>query len=109
VTTAGEITSYPRGDIGDVGLRRGPDGALWFADYDSIGRIAVNGRISRYTNPRMDVLGDLLAGPDGALWFMNVEGDSLWDRADHQRRQDHRVHRPDLRRRSRAQRPHDRP
>jgi virginiamycin B lyase len=47
---------------------QGPDGAMWFTDGVSIGRITTAGAITKYTtvgNPG----GSIIVGPDGALWF----------------------------------------
>ena len=53
----------------------GPDGALWFTNYDpqsnSIGRITTTGTVTNYTDPGIRNPVGIVAGPDGALWFTN--------------------------------------
>lgn len=56
----------------------GPDGALWFAGMDKIGRITTGGEITEFLIPvsasaRPVFPFDMTSGPDGALWF-NVAG-----------------------------------
>ena len=45
----------------------GPDGALWFANRGSVGRITVDGAISRHVTNAGAI--SMAVGPDGALWF----------------------------------------
>ncbi|WP_406141671.1 hypothetical protein [Streptomyces sp. NBC_01089] len=53
----------------------GPDGALWFAETNAIGRIAPSGTISTYrTTAKMKYLQSIIAGPDHALWFTSSTG-----------------------------------
>jgi hypothetical protein len=56
-------------------LTAGPDGNLWFATRQAIGRITPTGTISEY--PISNVVGDistLTVGPDGNLWFSEGRG-----------------------------------
>jgi len=55
--------SYPGG------ITVGPDGALWFSQVFSIGRITTAGTITEYDTPGGTTTGDVCTGPDGALWF----------------------------------------
>ena len=56
-------------------IAAGPDGALWFTNYDyptggnSIGRITTSGSVTTYTGSGIDDPLYIAAGPDGALWF----------------------------------------
>ena len=51
----------------------GPDGALWFTNYNSIGRITTSGVVTNYTDPTISDPEGIVAGPDGALWFTNFQ------------------------------------
>lgn len=55
------------------GIAAGPDGALWFTEYNSdrIGRITTAGVITEYAIPGSGPYG-ITAGPDGALWFTEM-------------------------------------
>src|SRR5215472_2990009 len=44
---AGQVTLYP--GVSPVGITAGPDGALWFTSFSSIGRITTAGRVTRFT------------------------------------------------------------
>lgn len=62
-----------------VSITTGPDGALWFTQYESnkIGRITTAGVITEYptSSPVLNVnVYDITAGPDGALWFTEQLG-----------------------------------
>ncbi|HSH61366.1 MAG TPA: DNRLRE domain-containing protein [Acidimicrobiales bacterium] len=58
------------------GLTTGPDGALWFGNEDSIGRITTAGVVSIYPLPNMSSACGITTGPDGALWFTSVHENS---------------------------------
>jgi virginiamycin B lyase len=59
------------------GIAAGPDGALWFTEYqgNKIGRISTDGSIEEYPLPTPEAgpFG-ITAGPDGALWFAEEAG-----------------------------------
>ena len=91
---------------------RGPDGNLWFTEFDSpgrIGRITPAGVVTEFTGgitPGFSANSAPLAitaGPDGNLWFTEYSGRA--DRADHAGRGRHRVQPPG---RSRARVDHTR-
>jgi virginiamycin B lyase len=73
------ITEYSPGITaasGPNGIAKGPDGAMWFTEYDAdrIGRIAANGSVTEYptSGPALSAGADpsqIVAGPDGNLWF----------------------------------------
>ena len=77
LSTHGKMKRYVvkgNSDLSDIVA--GPDGALWFAEGDAVGRITTAGKITIYgTSPRQMTsvwdLGvqDITVGPDGALWF----------------------------------------
>ena len=56
--------NYPPG-----GIATGPDGALWFTDWSTIGRVTLTGSITQFPLPTTSYIGSITAGPDGALWF----------------------------------------
>jgi len=48
----------------------GPDGALWFAEGSSIGRLTTVGKYTEFPiNVKYADAGGIATGPDGALWF----------------------------------------
>ena len=74
ITPAGQITEYrvPTTLANPRGIAAGPDGNLWFTEYDAhqIGRITPAGQITEYRIPTgtADPFG-IAAGPDGNVWF----------------------------------------
>ena len=71
------LTLYPVGGLtSGSGITVGPDGAVWFTESDTIGRITTSGAITEYAvTVDNNNLGNITAGPDGALWFApNVGG-----------------------------------
>jgi streptogramin lyase len=58
------------------GIAAGPDGALWFTNGKSIGRITTGGKVSVFKHAEIGAWG-IVAGPDGALWFTNPWGNSI--------------------------------
>lgn len=82
ITTSGTITLYktPTANSGPVGITQGPDGAMWFTEWNAsrIGRIDGNGRMTEYPllpssrNPE-----GITTGPDGALWFAEASTDNV--------------------------------
>ena len=74
------VTNYTGTGINDPqDITTGPDGALWFTNYDndSIGRITTGGLVSNFTYPNIDRPAGITAGPDGALWFTNSGNRSI--------------------------------
>ena len=74
------IGEYPLPTSEPQGIADGPDGALWFAEYDSgqIGRITVAGSVNEYAIPTSDSgPKGITAGPDGALWFTEYGGNKI--------------------------------
>jgi virginiamycin B lyase len=54
------------------GITVGPDGAVWFTEFNTIGRVTSAGIITEYPLPlSLAILGlsGIVAGSDGALWF----------------------------------------
>ena len=45
----------------------GPDGAIWFTTYDSIGRMTMGGDVSYFTDSGIDDAMAITAGSDGVL------------------------------------------
>jgi hypothetical protein len=54
----------------------GPDGALWFTNGDSIGRVTTDGTVSTFTSPSISVPRYITATAD-AVWFTNEGNSSL--------------------------------
>ena len=64
-----QTTSYGISAYTIDGITAGPDGALWFTDYDNaIGRITTAGAVTLYPGPTGPSYA-ITTGPDGALWF----------------------------------------
>ena len=55
-----------------AGITAGPDGALWFTNRDSIGRITTGGTVTSFRHASIGDPWGITAGPDGALWFTNI-------------------------------------
>ncbi|HSG13644.1 MAG TPA: hypothetical protein VLA22_07225 [Gaiellaceae bacterium] len=70
-----EITSFSHRGIHPIGITAGPDGALWFTNGDSIGRVTTSGLFRIYEDADIRDATGITTGPDGALWFTN--GDSI--------------------------------
>ncbi|MBV8155370.1 MAG: Virginiamycin B lyase, partial [Candidatus Eremiobacteraeota bacterium] len=63
-----------------VSIAVGPDGALWFTEFDQgkIGRITTDGTIDdHYKLPPFGVSRGITTGPDGALWFTDCENNAI--------------------------------
>ncbi len=79
-TGGGVVTNYTGpGTSHPFGIAAGPDGALWFTNYNnsSIGRITTSGTVTNYTGPGISTPVGIAAGPDGALWFTNDANHSI--------------------------------
>jgi virginiamycin B lyase len=67
------ITSFANSASTPAGITAGADGALWFTNSDSIGRITTKGKVPVYEHPGIDFSRGITVGPDGALWFTNSD------------------------------------
>jgi len=71
VARAATITEFviPTANSGPTGIAAGPDGALWFTEFNGnkVGRITTAGTITEFAAGSR--LQGITAGPDGALWF----------------------------------------
>ena len=74
-------TAVPTANVTPSGMVSGPDGALWFTEYDGnkIGRITTSGQITQYPIPASACCSptNITAGPDGALWFTAFGSDKI--------------------------------
>ncbi len=74
-TTAGKSKSIaiPSGDNTSLdGIGAGPDGNVWFAEVNHIGKVTPAGVITEYaypTQPGTNQYGGVTAGSDGNVWF----------------------------------------
>jgi streptogramin lyase len=73
------FTEFPIPTVssGPFGITAGPDGALWFSEYNAgkIGRITAAGVITEFPIPTTNSQPyGITAGPDGALWFTENGG-----------------------------------
>jgi streptogramin lyase len=75
ITTNGVLTETIVGHTGPYGICTGPDGAIWFTERrfssgkNSIGRLGMDGKLSRYGLAIYSDTSEIVAGPDGGLWF----------------------------------------
>jgi virginiamycin B lyase len=75
VTTAGKIdvVPIPSGDTTSLdGMALGPDGNVWFAEFDHIAKITPSEKITEFPYPAGDSpnqYGGVTAGSDGNVWF----------------------------------------
>jgi streptogramin lyase len=78
----GTITEFvmPQASRQPDGIAAGPDGAMWFTQWNgnAIGRIAMDGSITEYPVPTAEAGPYLIAaGPDGAMWFTEFQGEKI--------------------------------
>ena len=75
VTTGGMAASIhiPSGDSTALdGIARGPDGNVWFTEFNHIGKITPMGKITEFkyvTQPGTNQYGGVTGGSDGNVWF----------------------------------------
>src|SRR5262249_41055367 len=67
------ITFTAPGIRGPTGITAGPDGAMWFTNYASIGRITVGGAVTIFGGGPTTT-SSITTGPDGAAWFTGGAG-----------------------------------
>ena len=79
VRSGGAVSIQAYGIDGPRDVTTGPDGALWFANYENgtIGRITSAGVVTNYTDPGIAAPTSITTGSDGALWFTNSAGNSI--------------------------------
>ena len=71
------------------GIVTGPDGNLWFTDFDAIGRMTTTGVVTMFSTPTLAPYAtDIAVGSDGNLWFTEQVGNS---RPHHPGRRHHRI------------------
>jgi streptogramin lyase len=74
--------SIPTSECSPDGITAGPDGNLWFTEYNSnkIGKVTTSGAFTEYSIPPNPGGGpsDITTGPDGNLWF--TEGGNKVDK-----------------------------
>ena len=107
MTPAGDLTEYDIADtdIGIFGIAAGPDGNVWFTEYNgnNISVITPDGQITRHPIPsRVAHPLGIATGADGNLWFTE---ESRQDRNLHAERADRRA---GARRGSTSREPHAR-
>ena len=83
------ITEYSAGLSAGAGpnvIAKGPDGAMWFSEYQAgkIGRIAADGSITTYPSGQAQLTASaepsgLVAGPDGNIWFTEYGAGKIGD------------------------------
>jgi virginiamycin B lyase len=70
-TGTAQITEFSAGISDPYQCVLGPDGAIWFAEFNTgkVGRIATDGTLLEFTPPTLALLTGITTGPDGAIWF----------------------------------------
>jgi streptogramin lyase len=75
-----EQFTIPTSGSKPLGITPGPDGALWFTEFDAdkIGRVTTAGAFSEFPLPTTNAgpLG-IVAGPDGNLWFTEYNANQI--------------------------------
>jgi hypothetical protein len=71
LTRDGVVTQFDVGEYRIDGITPAPDGSMWFteAPSNSIGKIAIDGTVSRYSAGTFKNPVRITTGPDGNLWF----------------------------------------
>ena len=74
-----EFALPPPVGAGPYGITTGPDGALWFTEYNraAIGRITIDGQITEYALLPTALPTSITTGPDGNLWFTESGTDDI--------------------------------
>jgi virginiamycin B lyase len=70
----------PTANSGPASIVTGPDGALWFTEYNAnqIGRVTTSGAISEYRAPTASAAPNgIAAGADGAVWFAESHANQI--------------------------------
>lgn len=66
----GRLRHFTSGVNGPTSITTGPDGALWFVNWDgTIGRITTSGQVTDFPTEPQFAPTALVSGPDGALWI----------------------------------------
>ena len=70
-TSTAQITEFNAGTSEPYQCVLGPDGAIWFAEFNTgkVGRIATDGTLLEFTPPTPALITGITTGPDGAIWF----------------------------------------
>jgi virginiamycin B lyase len=74
--SAGHVTQYriPGDDNSPGDIVEGPDGEMWFAGFEVLGRISATGQITGWSDdsePDIGLPDALTVGPDGEVWYTN--------------------------------------
>jgi streptogramin lyase len=83
VSQSGNAQSFPipSGDNTAIdGLALGPDGNVWFAEFNHIGKITTGGKITEFPYPSgysTNQYGGVTAGSDGNVWFAESSDDAI--------------------------------
>ena len=83
VNEKGHAQSFPipSGDTTSIdGLALGPDGNVWFAEFNHIGKITPAGKITEFAYPpgfSTNQYGGVTTGSDGNVWFAESSGNAV--------------------------------
>ncbi len=66
----------PKEHSDPLDLTQGPDGALWFTEFDAnqIGRMTLKGEFKEFALPSFRLPEGITTGPDGNIWFTEEQG-----------------------------------
>lgn len=77
----GDITEFniPTAASGSNSMDVGPDGNLWFTEYDAgkIARVTADGTITEFTPPGAPRPSQVANGPDGNVWYTDFDGNAI--------------------------------
>jgi streptogramin lyase len=81
LAAVGDITEYPTptANSNPYGIAAGPDGNLWFVEYNAsrVAKVTTSGAITEYLTPTVPSNPtEIAAGPDGNLWFTEDNRDN---------------------------------
>jgi virginiamycin B lyase len=81
-STGAVVGSFPMTqNLGPVALTVGPDGNIWFVEYETpgVGRVTPTGQITHFPLPANVPMNPvaITVGPDGALWFGGGASDAI--------------------------------
>ncbi|MGA8535579.1 MAG: hypothetical protein WB615_15835 [Candidatus Tumulicola sp.] len=77
----GQVFSIPSGDGTELdGMAPGPDGNVWFTEFNHIAKITPSGKITEFAYPSgfgSNQFGGVTAGADGNVWFADFSADAI--------------------------------
>jgi streptogramin lyase len=76
-----QVFPIPSGDSTSIdGVALGPDGNIWFAEFNHVGKITPSGKITEFAYPSgfsANQYGGVAAGADGNVWFAESSSNAI--------------------------------